>query len=28
MAGNGIDILTITDAGHKEKYFELNELGE
>jgi len=28
MSGNGIDILTITDAGYKEKYFELNELGE
>jgi len=28
MAGNGIDLLTITDAGYKEKYLEINELGE
>ena len=28
MSGNGIDILTITNAGSKEKFLEINELGE
>jgi len=28
MTGNGIDILTITKDGPKEKYFEIKELGE
>jgi proteasome beta subunit len=28
MSGNGIDILTITDAGYKEKFFEISDLGE
>ncbi|TFG30060.1 MAG: proteasome subunit beta [Promethearchaeota archaeon] len=28
MSGNGIDILTITKDGTKEKYIEISELGE
>ncbi len=28
MSGNGIDILTITKAGAKEKFLEIKELGE
>jgi len=28
MTGNGIDILTITQEGAKEKYIEIKELGE
>jgi proteasome beta subunit len=28
MTGNGIDLLTITKDGAKEKYFEIKELGE
>ena len=28
MTGNGIDLLTITAAGAKEKFFEIRELGE
>ena len=28
MSGNGIDILTITKSGAKEKYIEIKELGE
>ncbi|MFX0029497.1 MAG: proteasome subunit beta [Candidatus Hermodarchaeota archaeon] len=28
MSGNGIDILTITEDGSKEKYLEVKELGE
>jgi proteasome beta subunit len=28
MSGNGIDLLTITKEGAKEKYFEIKELGE
>ncbi|MFX0106275.1 MAG: proteasome subunit beta [Candidatus Hodarchaeota archaeon] len=28
MTGNGIDILTITAEGAKEKFFEIKELGE
>ncbi len=28
MSGNGIDILTITKTGGKEKYIEIKELGE
>lgn len=28
MTGNGIDILTFTKDGAKEKYFEIKELGE
>ena len=28
MSGNGIDLLTITKDGAKEKYFEIKELGE
>ena len=28
MTGNGIDILTFTKAGSKEKYLEIKELGE
>jgi len=28
MSGNGIDILTITKEGSKEKYLEVKELGE
>ena len=28
MSGNGIDILTITEDGSKEKYLEIKELGE
>lgn len=28
MSGNGIDILTITKDGAKEKYLEVKELGE
>lgn len=28
MSGNGIDILTITQAGSKEKFLEIKELGE
>ena len=28
MSGNGIDILTITKDGAKEKYIEISELGE
>jgi proteasome beta subunit len=28
MSGNGIDILTITESGAKEKHIEVKELGE
>ena len=28
MTGNGIDIMTITKDGAKEKYIEITELGE
>ena len=28
MSGNGIDLLTITKAGSKEKFLEITELGE
>ncbi len=28
MTGNGIDLLTITEKGAAEKYFEIKELGE
>ena len=28
MSGNGIDILTITESGAKEKFIEIKELGE
>ncbi|MFX1304033.1 MAG: proteasome subunit beta [Promethearchaeota archaeon] len=28
MTGNGIDLLTITEKGAEEKYFEIKELGE
>ena len=28
MSGNGIDLLTITEKGAVEKYFEVTELGE
>lgn len=28
MSGNGIDILTITEAGGTEKYLEIKEMGE
>jgi len=28
MSGNGIDILTFTKTGNKEKYIEIKELGE
>lgn len=28
MSGNGIDLLTITEKGAKEKFFEIKELGE
>ncbi|MFX1312151.1 MAG: proteasome subunit beta [Promethearchaeota archaeon] len=28
MSGNGIDLLTITEKGAEEKYFEIKEIGE
>jgi 20S proteasome alpha/beta subunit len=28
MSGNGIDLLTITKSGPKEKFIEVKELGE